>query len=175
MRKLLPVVAAAIMSLFGCDTSYKYVRPNISPDAAATITGSRPHNPDGPDPHIYLVAIDGKLTLDGPFGWDHQTAVMPGAHSIKFGVATGSLLDHAGGFGETQATLEPGKLYTIKANDPLPINPICAKTVGWIEDESGRAITGKVPVFVGTATGGEIGTRSGAVITIPSRTTCPPD
>ncbi len=166
-----------ILSLTACqNTDRNYVTPNLTAQSAAIITGSKSHNPDptATDTRVYLVSIDDKLTLDGPFGWDHRTIVVPGTHMIQLGVSRTKLFYKAFGFGQIQVTLEAGKTYVLRATEPVTTAPNCARSTGWIESDDGTPIGDKVSVMVATNTGGEIPIAGGGFVTIPSRTNCPP-
>jgi hypothetical protein len=168
-----PLLGIATTALVACQRGYEYSPPALPPQAAAIITGSKLHNPDPfkDDTRAYLVAIVGKLTLDGPRGWDDRTVVAPGTHAFKLGVARGP--GTAWGFGETQASLEGGKTYVIRAIEPVQITSVCATSVVWLEGDDGSAITDRVPVVIGTYTGGEAPLPGGGFVNIPSHTTCP--
>jgi hypothetical protein len=163
--------------LGGCAQDWAYVPPNLPPQAVAVITGSKlvDSAPLTPDTRAYLVAIDGKLTSDGPRGWDDRTLAAPGEHMIKFGIGKSApFLKDAWGFGETKATLEPGQTYTIRASQPLQVTSVCATAEGWLETGDGKPAADKVPVMIMTYTGAEIGLPGGGVVNIPSHTSCPP-
>ena len=172
---LLVILIAVTIDIVGCDTSYKYIRPTASAEQVATITGSRIRNSDSlrPDARVYLVAIDGKLTEDGPFGWDHKTPVTPGPHQIEFGVSQKSLVQDAWGFGSIQVTLEAGRTYTLTADDPTRVTPNCAMTMGWLVGDAAQAISERVPVMVADFTGAEIPVGGGGFVSVPSHTRCP--
>jgi len=176
MRGLLALAALIVTALgvVGCDRSYNYVRPNISPDSGAIITGSRSKNADpmGPDTRIYIASVDGKLTGGGPFGWDERTPVTPGPHLVEFGVSQKAFLQDAWGFGTAQLIFEAGRTYTLKATDPTPATPDCALSTGWIEADDGRVISERVPVRVLAYRGAEIPVSHGGYVTVTSRTTC---
>lgn len=166
-----------MLGLTACGSmDYKYVPPNLAAQSAAIVTGSRSRNPDPmtADTRVFLASIDGKLTLDGPRGWDDRTVVAPGTHVIRFAVARNQLFAYAQGLGQTQVTLEAGKTYVLRATDPVPVKTNCATAAGWIESEDGTPVSDKVPVMVATYTGGEIALPGGGFVTIPSQTNCPP-
>ena len=167
------------LSLGGCDKSYEYRPPaNLTPLSAAIITGSKVETPGlAGDVRVYLLAIDGKLTLDGPHGWDDRVLAEPGTHLIGFGISQGSVFsvpgrtDYAGIGGKTQATFEPGKLYILRATVPVPSpGGSGACVVGWIESQDGRLASEKVTVKLAQR-GGEIAAPigSGGFIPIPMR------
>jgi hypothetical protein len=165
------LLATAAVALAGCHRDYEYSVPALPPQAAATITGSKLSNSDmlKADTRAYLVAIDGKLTLDGPLGWDDRTVVSPGPHEIKFGVGSPA----AWGFAQVTSVVEAGKLYVIRATAMQPVAPNCAMSSAWLESEDGTVVTDKVPVMIGAYTGAEVPVGGGGFVSIPSHTVCP--
>lgn len=149
------VLAAATLS--ACTHDWQYAQPAaLAPETAATITGSKISNPGAlsDDPRAYLVAIDGKLTDDGPRGWDDRVLASSGSHSIGFGVSLG--IGHIFGFGEATVELKGGQTYTIHSTIPIQIARDEFHADGWIEDDNGKAVTDRVPVVLHVAHGGEV-------------------
>jgi hypothetical protein len=170
LTRTLLVLTCALIAIAGCARDYEYSRPNLQSREAGTITGSK--QADG-DFRAYLIAIDGKLTLDGPRGWDDRTIVVPGIHNIRFAVGNAPLLSaEAWGFGETRLNVEAGKTYIIRAADPTRVTPVCAVAAEWIE-ERGAAVTDRIMVTIKTFTGGELPIPGGGFVSFASHTVCP--
>lgn len=178
MRRVFVAAAFGLIAagIAGCAPSNTYVPPDLAPASAAIVVGSKNHDENllAADTRVFLASIDGKLTLDGPFGWDHRTVVAPGTHLIMFGVSTKTLFKNAVGVGKAQWDLEAGKTYVLRATDPTKISGLCARSSSWLEGEDGTPIGDKVPVVVATDTGAEIMVPGGGFVSIPSRTRCPP-
>jgi hypothetical protein len=168
------ILAIATGTMSACQRSDEYSPPVLAPNEAAIIVGSKlpDPNPMEPDTRAYVVSIDGKLTSDGPHGWDHRNVITPGAHTIKFGIAKTSLMHEAWGFGETQLLAGAGRTYVIRTTQPQKITSVCATSLGWFEDDNNAEVTAKTSITITTYTGSEIGLPGGGFVSIPSHSRC---
>lgn len=133
------VVLASVLAA-GCTPANKYAAPaSLTPEVAASLIGSKTENPGvfSDDIRTYHVAIDTKLTLAGPHGWDTPVEVSPGVHTIKIGVSRGQNF----GFGDTSADFKSGGNYTLRSQMSDPMD-----ATAWVEDGSGNVVSAKVPV-----------------------------
>lgn len=131
---LVSVLAAA------CVPANKYAAPaGLAAETAASLVGSKTETSGvfSDDIRTYHVAIDTKLTLAGPHGWDTPVEVSPGMHTIKIGVSRGQNF----GFGDTSADFKSGGSYTLHSHMSGPMD-----ATAWIEDGSGAVVSAKVPV-----------------------------
>lgn len=144
------IVGAISFLLAGCTAGApKYMQPaDLTPKNAASIFGSIIKNPDRTtgDTRAYLVAIDDKLTLGGPRGFDKVVLADAGEHKIRFGIAIGN---DGWGFEETVINLVAGETYTIRSVKAENRGRRGFDSVGWIEDSKGVRISPRIPVAMG--------------------------
>ena len=169
-----PALAAAAFALAACSSEKDYAYPTLAPEAAATVTGTRYKIADSsvPDTRVYLTKLDGAFTLRTN-SWDGRTLVAPGPHTLDFGVSQKNLSAESWGFGRIQATLEAGKLYTLRAKPIETVVRGCFVTQAWLESDNGTAVSPPVPVTLGRFNGMELPMAGGGFVTIPSTNTCP--
>jgi hypothetical protein len=141
-----------VFALTGCvDPSRHYIQPaHLTPDTAATIVGSKIAKSDAfvGDTRAWLVGVDGKATMTLRHGWDSPWLVEPGPRTIAMAMERGrmTMLNNLGerGASEVKATLEAGKKYVIRIDNPEGMPRL------WLESDSGTPASEKVAVTLAT-------------------------
>lgn len=150
-------VLPVVLILTGCDRSRAYeTPPSLTAQSAATITGSKHHDPNplAADTRVYIVSIDDKLTGGGAHAWDSNVFLLPGEHVIKIGVYRHSLSGTNVGFGTVTARFQAGQAYFLRAVEPVPVSKTLAQSAVWIEDSGTAVVSAKAPVDVEPFTSG---------------------
>lgn len=144
MRHALQFVAITVIAvLTACahvSKEKEYVRPTgVPPESLAIVTGSEVIDPSAlnPDTRLYVVSIDGKLTMTGPKGWGERIPVLPGEHDLQIGAARQSIFDDTFGSNSFHLNLEPGRTYAIRGDQPKQSGSDLKQVECWLEDDRG--------------------------------------
>lgn len=166
-------LVAAVLVLAGCDNPYDYNQPaSLSSQNAATLIGSRIQNQGlmTLDTLVMPSQIDGKVMgsqwyNDASSRWNEPFLISPGTHKILATISLGGTFNaSAWGFANFDMSFQPGKTYHIVATTPMPISgsKFLLLAYAWLQDDSGNALTPRIPVQVAVYTGGDmIGLPSG--------------
>jgi hypothetical protein len=166
-------LAVACLALAACSSADKYAYPDLTPQAAATVTGTRYQIADAgvPDTRVYLTKLDGAFTLRTN-SWDGRTLILPGSHLLEFGVSQKNMSAESWGFGRIQATLEAGKFYYLRAKPIETVVRNCFVTQAWLEAD-GAPVSPPIPVMLARFNGMEMPLAGGGFATLPSTNACP--